>query len=155
MAKKIGILARAYRNTGSYNSPAWTAMNGFSDLSVNPAWDKADASTRESRVKGGLKTMVDIAITGKYRVSNTDGNYLALFGAANDDTVLDLLILNGPLDQEGVRGYRMDAQVYSANEDQGLGVALYDEFSFSPYIFDNPPKLAVVGSGGAITYTAL
>ena len=158
-AKKLGILARIYRNTsGNYASPTWTAMNGFSDAALRAAWDKADFSSRESRVKGGVKTQLDLGFTGKYKVSNTDANYLALWGASFDDSVLDLLILNGPIEDEGVRGVRYDAQIYSAGEDQGLGVALYDEFTIDPYIFDNEPCIAVVGAGGgasSVVYTDL
>lgn len=153
--KKIGINSRLYRNAGSYEAPTWTACNQISAAAIQAAWDKADASVRASRVKGGVKTQIDLSFTCSMRVSNTDAEYLLFFGAALSDDTIDLLILNGPIEDEGVRGFRYDAQVFSANEDQGLSVALYDELQLSPYIFDHNPALAVVGSGGSVTYTAI
>lgn len=154
MAKKLGILARLYRNTGSYDTPIWTVMNGWSDAALRVAWDKADASTRDSRVKGGVKTQLDLGFTGKYKVSDDNAGYLALWGLTFNDDTIDLLILNGPIADNGVRGVRYDAQVYSAGEDQGLGVALFDEFTIDPYIFDHEPAIAVI-TGGAPVFTAL
>lgn len=152
---KLGISARLYRNTGTYNSPTWSAVNNISDVTVNVAWDKGDASTRASRVKGGAKTQLDLSVNVKMAVSDTDTAYLAFIGASLDDTRIDVLVLNGDIGTEGVRGFRFDALVYTANEDQALGNTLYDDMMLSPYIFDNVPKLAVVGGGGTITYTSL
>jgi hypothetical protein len=147
---KLGIKARIYRNTsGNYGSPSFSAIHKVSDLAVNPAWDMSDADSRESRIKNKAKTMLDLTITGKVKVSNSDAGYIALWEAAHNDDALDLLILNGPMNENGTRGYRGFFQVNKPAEDQGLDKVLYMGFELMPADNedDTPIKLAVVAGG--------
>ena len=149
----IGLNAKAYRNTGTYGSPTWSEMSLISDLSVNPTWDKADASARESRIKQTVKTLVSLEITGKMKKKLLDTNYDAFMNVMLSDATLDLLILDGDKDTVGVRGWRADFQIFSANEDQGMGNVLFADFSLEPSITENPPKAVLVAAGPTLTYS--
>lgn len=151
---KLGITSKVYRNTNIYASPTWVEMTCISDLAVNAAWDEADGSSRVGRVKQSAKTLMGLEITGKALVSDTAADYLALWNAIHSDTPLDLLILNGAKDSNGVRGYRADFHVFSGSEDQAMANQLYLDITLKPAVSDNPTKTAVV-SAGAPAFTAI
>ncbi len=149
---KLGILSKVYRNTGTWGAPVWNEVTRISDLSVKPTWDKGDAGTRASRVKKSAKTMLGLTITGKIQVSDSDTHYQNFWDAAHTDGTMDLLILNGPMTTNGVRGYRAEWQCFDASEDQAMGNVLYMDFELEPAPTDNEPKKVKV-TGGAPQYT--
>lgn len=134
MGARLGVNAKLYVNTGSYDSPTWTEVAGISDLTVKTAWDQGEASTRASRVKKAAKTMLDLEVSGKILADGTDTNgYLAFLTALYGDTPLDLLVLNGANDASPAsKGWRADWHVFGGDEDQGLGAVIYDSFTLKP-----------------------
>lgn len=146
---KLGRDSKFYRNTsGNYNAPTWAEVDEISDLNLGRGWEEFDASTRGTPVGAMIKVKLNLEATGKIRVDDSDADYVAIYDAANSkDQVLDVMILNGPLSTNGVRGVRMDCQVMSLNEDQGLGTVLFDEFTLKPNNLSNNPKLVVVAGG--------
>ena len=149
----LGINAKCYRNTSSYGAPNWSEITQISDLSINPTWDKGDASARESRIKQNVKTMMDLEITAKVKKRIGDANYEAIMDALVSDNVLDLLVLDASKETVGARGWRIDAQIFSATEDQAMGNVLYEDITISPSLESNPPKAVKVGAGPALTYS--
>lgn len=162
-AFQLGIKAQLLVNTGTYNSPTWTAISNVSDLSLKPAWDKAEGSTRGSRAKRYAKTLLDLAISGKIKVDHTDTNgYVAMLAAIHSDTTMDILCLDGnPTDATltgTLSGYRFDAHVLQGEQGQNLGDVLFDSFELMPALSANPVNtvsVAVTAGSPAYTYTAL
>lgn len=151
---KLGINCKAFRNTATYEAPTWSEMTNISDLTIAQSWDTADANARESRIKQALKTLFDVSVTGKFKKRPLDANYEAIMDALiGDPGIIDLLVLDGPIDEEGVRGWRFDAQVTTGGEDQGLTVALYEDITFMPNLADHNPLAVRVDSGGGLTYS--
>lgn len=149
----LGINAKLYyRSAGSYASPTFTENSLISDLSQSVAWDEADADARESRVHQKLKSMLGLEWTGKMKKKHGDSTYLAFMDALLSDGTLDLLILDGDKDIEGSDGWRIEGQVFSGTEDQGMGNALYIDIKIVPFVGDNPPLAVRVGAGPALTY---
>lgn len=147
---KLGINSKVYRNSGTYGSPTWDEVTCVSDLAVNAAWDEADGSSRAGRVKQMSKTLMGLEITGKALVSDAGADYLALWAAIHSDTPLDLMVLNGANDANGVRGYRADFHVFSGSEDQAMANQLYLDFVLKPAVSDNPVKYVVVTTGAPV-----
>ena len=151
---KIGIKCVLYRNTGTNGSPSWSAVTVIADLTANTTWDKGPADSRSSRIKKSVKTMLGLTFSGTMKKTPDDANYEAFMNAIIADSVLDLLILDGPSTTNGVRGWRIDAQIFEGTEDQGMSVgALYEAISIEPTDSVNEPK-AVLVTGGALTYAA-
>lgn len=150
---KIAIKAHLCRNTATYGSPTWANCTSVLDAAKNLAWDKGDASSRASRIKLYAKTMAELEVTAKVKICD-GADYAALYSASLLDTALDMLVLDGPHTVQGSQGVRAHFQVFTANQDQTATNVLYDEFSLSPTPADNLPMYALVGEGGAITYTA-
>jgi hypothetical protein len=152
MPEKLGIKSKCYRNTGTYGSPTWVEITAFRDLVSNVEWDKVEAPSRAQRVKKMAKTVAGIGATGAVKVSDTDAGYIALWECLVGVTQnLDVLILNGDMATNGVRGFRYDALVTQGNEDQGIQNALYLDIALDPDADGvNPVKYAVVTTGAPV-----
>lgn len=150
MGAKLGLKCVVYQNTGSWGTPVWAAINKIADTTVNPAWDEAEANTRESLIKMTAKTQLALEVTGRIRVDNTDTGYLALRDALYSHNPIDLLILNGPSTENGAHGWRADWHVFGGTENQSLPNVLYMEFTIKPAPTDNLPKKAIVASGSPV-----
>lgn len=151
---KLGLNAKLYwRSAGSYEAPTWTEVDILSDVSINQTWDEADASTRESRIRQTVKTLMALEISATMKKKPGDAAYAALMDAFLSDDTLDLLVLDGDKDTEGTRGWRADFLCFGGTEDQAMDNALFMELTFKPSIEDNPPKAVLVAAGPTLTYS--
>ncbi len=152
---RLGRDAKFYLNTGTYGSPTWAAIDQISDLTVAAPWDEAPADTRESVVGMTLNTTMRLQVSGKVKFVNDATNLTTILDAADSRAPLDIMVHNGASDgSHGIRGFRFDAQVSLPNEDQGLGVAIFDEVLFKPTPSANTPKKAVVATNAPV-FTAI
>lgn len=152
---KLGIKCVAYYNTGTYGTPVWTAITCINDFTQSVEWDEAEVLYRGTRVKQAVKTLLGLSWSGKLKVSDTDTAYQAIMAALVSDSTLDMMILNGDKTTNNVIGYRCDVQVFSATEDQGTGVVLYDEVKFKPSPMGGNAPSSVLVTTGAPVFTAL
>ena len=149
---KLGAMAKAYRNTGTYGTPVWNEMTEVTELSLNLSWDTQDVPRRGQRVKQKKKTLMGLSVPFKHLVidkpaSSDTSDYTAVWDALFADTVLDVLILNGDIATNGVRGVRFDAEVGGGNESQNPGDVLQDELEFVPVPSANDPQAVLIASG--------
>lgn len=149
---KLGIKAVMYRNTGAYGSPSWSAMTSIRDVTVTCPWDMVEAITRGSRTKLYAKTLMDLGFSAMVRKDDNSTDAVALLAAAMQDTVLDCLILDGPLTTEGSTGFRAHLLVNLPSEDQGASAVIYDSYEFKPgFSSEGVPKYITVGASSALT----
>lgn len=151
---RLGRDAIFYLNTASFGSPTWAAIPQVSDLNVTAEWDETEASTRESKMKLKAKTLLGAEVGGKLKNVKGDTNLDTIIDALFTDSVVDIMVLNGAKDTDGARGFRFECQVHSANEDQGLGVAIFDEVKFKPYPTANAKQSVKVVTGAPV-FTAI
>jgi hypothetical protein len=150
---KTGLKCKLYRNSANYASPTWVETTIVGDLSVTAAWDWATAPTRESAIITGARTTLPLSAKGKMRCADTDANYIAFDDAFhNSSAVVDLMILNGDQNTNGVTGFRCEFEVVDWGEDQALANALMKDFEVRPSATGNLPKRAKVASG-AVAFT--
>lgn len=152
MSVQLACLAKLYfRSGGTYEAPTWLEANEVMNLTVSPAWDAADANSRTQRAKFSAKTILGLEITGSIKKKPGDAAYEMILDGLISDDVLDVLCLDGPMDEDGVRGWRADMQVHECPEDQSLGNVLYDDFTLKPYP-SHPLKAVLVGGTAGLTY---
>jgi len=160
-AVKKGATSVVYRNSAvstPYATPTWTAITLVRDASVSRPWDMSDASVRGSRVKLYHPTQQDFAVSLTVRCDDLDTGYLALNGAADEGTTIDMMILDGPVATEGSRGIRAHFHVSDTGQDQSIGTALYKTFELKPGFAVNDdaalvyPKYAIAGADSAVTF---
>lgn len=156
-AFKPGIGARTYRNTGSYGSPTWTAQVEHKDVTLAMPWDWVEAGTRATRAKLFGKARTDITVTIVCKADDEDADYENLINAAFlPTTVVDLLVLNGLISVEGVRGVRAEFLVNLDSEPQMIDDSIYPTFTLKPTFTTNGyPGTVVMAASSTPTITAL
>jgi hypothetical protein len=156
---RTGIDGAVYRNSGTDGSPTWVEIDIIRDVSgAGAVWDMGDASSRASRAKLYKKTQADIRPQLVARADSADTGYQALYDAANSPAgTLDLLVLDGPLTEDGATGFRSYWNVnISTPPTQGAGEIQYTTFELSPAWNSNRyPSVCDVGAASALTLTAL
>lgn len=151
---KLGIKAVIYRNTGSYGSPSWAAMNSVRDVTVTAPFDMVEAITRSSRVKLYAKTLMDLGVQLMVRKDDNSTDAVAILAAAMNDTVFDCLVLDGPLATEGSTGFRSHFIINLASESQGAADVIYDTYDLKPcFSADGTPKYVTIGASATIAAT--
>lgn len=156
---RLGVLSKFYVNVGNFSVPSWLELPMISDCNVDGSWDEGDASARTSRVKVQEPTMMGVEVSGKVRVKDAVDNagYINMYNAYYRDSVVEVLVMNGPLNENGAEGYRFQAKVFAWSEDQSLGAVLFKDFTIKPCIPDtvaNHPRMAKV-VGGTLVYSAI
>lgn len=149
MAKRTGKSHRLYYNAGTFGAPDWTLINNISDANRSLSKGEADASDRDGNdyveLLGTLKTL-EVGATIQYDPSKA--TTAVLEDAFHNNTVLDILALDGDEDVEGSRGVRAGCEVFSFEMSEGLNDPVTVEVmlkpsgasTFAPYVY-------VVGSG--------
>lgn len=150
----LGIRSKLYVNDGTYNSPDWVEINHVADATLNDAWDEGVADARDSLLHQFEQTMKSLSLDGRIRVNPDDDGYAVIRDANVYSRQLDVMVLNGPLDENGAHGYRFFAKVFGFNEGQNLTEVIYKDFSLKPNPGDETPKYVLV-AGGAPTFHEL
>ncbi len=133
MTTKLGLNAKAYRNTGTYGTPTWVEMSNIKDANLNDSMAEADVTRRAS---GGWRetepTLREISF--EYDAVNIadDAEVLAIMAAHAGRTSLDLAIMDGPIATAGSEGVRGHFKVFSRNRAEELENAQMLSFVFKP-----------------------
>lgn len=153
---KAGVNAKIYRNTGTYGSPTWTAVGLVKDDTEGTPWDMVEAGARETKAKLYAKTRTDISESVVVRADDSDAGYNAFATAAESQTtVMDLLILDGPITAEGARGLRAEFLVNKTGKPKEIDGVIYVTFELKPTWTSNGyPSSVVMGASSAPTFTA-
>lgn len=153
---KVGIKGFVGRDTGTYAAPTWSEMTLVRDVTPAFPWDFGDASSRASRAKLYAKTQVDLGIQLVMRADDVDTDYQAMVTAAmSSSAVVDLLILDGDIADEGAVGVRAEFLVSIGGQSQGAGDVVYTTFDLKAAPTANGvPKSVVMGASSAPTFTA-
>lgn len=156
-AVKPGVNGVAYRNTGTYNSPTWTAAKLFKDVTPSMPWDMVEAGARETKAKLYGKTRADLGVQGTMRADDADTAFNAIADAAmSQTTLLDMMFLDAPITTEGARGFRAEWNVNLTQQGQEIDGIIYDTFEFKPGWSSNGyPKTVKMGASSTPTFTDL
>jgi hypothetical protein len=154
-----GIIAGAYRNTGTGGSPTWVEMTSvIGATGFTEEWDFGDASKRSTRAKLYDKTQVELGGSLKVLADPAAADYVALYTASQSGSAsIDLMVINGKVTIEGAIGVRAAYKV-KRTEGQDAGNILYDDFECKPYMGGASPvtpSTVIMGSASAASFTTL
>lgn len=155
-AVQIGPDCSVYRNAGTYGTPTWTEIALVRNVTIGAPWTMSDASIRGTRAILEAKTQPKVGGSIECRADPADAGYQALFDGAMavSGSAPDLLILDGPVTQEGVKGLRLHANL-NFNQNQEIGGVVYTSFDVSAaWHASGYPSYAEVGASSAVTFTA-
>lgn len=156
MGMKLGIRSKMYyRSAGNFASPTWSEISAIKDLTVNAQWDTTDAPDRSTVVKGMAKTLLGLSVSGSMKASDSGVAVGAVLDAMLGATAsMDVMVLDGSSSTNGARGYRYEAIVTQANQDQNIQNALYWDVDFAPSGFaDNAPQSVLVTNSAPVFTT--
>lgn len=143
---QLGLDCRLYYNTGTYASPTWVEITNVRDVELNLTRGKADLSTRGSNgykeYRGQLK---DASITFDLVYKRGDATTQAIFEAFDEDTLLDIAVLDGDIETTGTEGLRAVCEVFDFSREEPLeeGVMISVELAPSAKSTDKPSWMVV------------
>lgn len=128
-----GIDCKVYINTGTYGTPVWAEWQCVRDTTINLTYSEADATCRGS---GGWKqsavTLANLEVTGTAIKEKADASFLAMESAAQDLTVMDLLVMDGDRTSASSDGWRFDGQIFTWTENQPFEDIVTVDFTIKP-----------------------
>lgn len=109
MGLVIGQDCKAYYSTtGMSGTPTWVELTIATDVTWEPAYDEAEASSRASRYKKYLAGMLDVPVTIEILRVLGNTQYEALRDAFKARTTLGLCIAGGDRTASGVEMFTGD-----------------------------------------------
>jgi hypothetical protein len=135
----LGFNAVLYRNTGTYGTPVWVALNNVVDLTLGDEMDEVDVSTRGS---GGFSQyepgMRNLDLTFQMLNRAADADVAAIRTAYNNKAAIDMQVLDNLIANDGV-GIRASWKVFQFPSGQELrGAQTFDVVMKPCYATNNP-----------------
>lgn len=154
---KVGVNGKAYRNTGTYGSPTWTAMAGVRSVTPSMPWDMVEGGSRGTKAKLYAKARADLGVSFDMRADDADTAYgLVADAAMSQTTAMDIMFLDGPITAEGARGFRAQWLINQTAKAEEIDGSIYPTFDAKPtYTTDGYPKTVVMGASSVPTFTDL
>lgn len=153
MAVVRGKDFKLYRNTDApYDSdPTWGEVTNVRDLTRNKTKALADASIRGSEYRQQVGTLKDLSLDFQMVYDPDDADVIAYEEAYEDDSNVETLVLDGPIDTIGSKGVRFMAQVTDFTINEALeDVGLVDVKIVVGYDSSNLPRRVHVTSPGDV-----
>lgn len=109
MSVPVGPDLKVYYSTaGAGGTPTWVELTIAQEVSWEPAWDEAEASTRGSRYKKFVPGMADVPVSIDILRVLTNTQYEAMRDAWKNRTTLGICIAGGDRTTTGVERFTAD-----------------------------------------------
>jgi len=136
----LGLDAKIYRNSATYENPTWVEIDNVKDVTLNLSKEEADATTRANNGwKAIVATLKEGTVDFEMVWNKSDENFQALLTSFLSNTVIDFLILDGPYTSEGSEGLRASCQVFSFTRAEQLTDVLRAAVTIKPTYSAHPP----------------
>lgn len=138
-----GLDCTLYRNTGSYGSPTWNLVDTIKDNNVSYEKGKADASTRRTKFRENVSTLIELGIEFGIKRDRDNADWQAFYEASKPGgSPIEILLLDGPIeDLSGEEGLRLTAEVFGFGQAEELEGVVFNSVTMSPYAgAENPPE---------------
>ncbi|HAN97141.1 MAG TPA: hypothetical protein DCQ98_06780 [Planctomycetaceae bacterium] len=116
-----GLDCKAYRNTGTSETPTWDLIECIEDLSIGLDHSSEDVSTRGG---GGWKqerlTLKEGSVDVGLLYDTEDDDFQELLDAYFDESKIEVALMDGPIATAGSQGLRATVQVKSMPLEQPL-----------------------------------
>jgi hypothetical protein len=122
MAEKSGFSGIFARNTGTYGTPTWTTVTIVRDLTITLEAAEADVSSRGSRFKRYIATLIEFGVELEFIYDPANASYVAMLAAAiaNPPTTIEFAVADGTIATSGTQYVRFHAQVFGMGRSEPL-----------------------------------
>ncbi len=143
----IGLNAKTYRNTGSYESPTWVEFKNIVDLEYPDSMQEADFTTRGSNGFSEKEpTLRDLELNFGMVNKAGDADLAAVATAYASRAKLDLQVLDNGIAVNGAKGVRARWKVFSFKKGQPLAGAQTMDVGMKPCVDAHPPSDVTISS---------
>jgi len=141
MSTKLGLDAKLYRNSGTYETPSWVEMTNVKDLTLNLESGEADVTTRGNNGwRATVATLKDGSIEFEMVWDTEDAGFEALSAAYFGDTAIGIAAMDGDITEAGRRGLWADMAVVDFSREEPLEEALSVKVTLKPTYSANAPE---------------
>ena len=141
MGFKLGMEARLYRNTGTYETPAWTEIDNVKDVTLNLETGEADVTTRANNGwRATAATLKDGSVEFEMVWDTADAGFTAIQEAYFDNTSLEFAVMDGDIATSGTQGLRATMAVTNFSRNEPLEEAITVSVTIKPTYADNAPE---------------
>lgn len=148
MSVKLGMNAKLYRNTGTYDDPTWTEIGNARDVTLSLEKGEADVTTRANNGwRATVGTLKDATVDFQMVWDSDDTNFTALRSAFLGNTAIEMAVMDGDIDDGDSEGFRASMDVMSFTRNEALEEAITADVSLKPTYSANAPEWIGDGEG--------
>jgi hypothetical protein len=135
----FGRDAKMYRNTASYGTPTWVAMDNIGDVSDDLNHEQVEVPLRSSgNINRFFYGNTSMSLTINTSNIKDDATLAAIWDAFRNKTTLDLLVLDRAKEDAEARGFRCEFGVFGHPRDQAVKSVQSSALALVPVISSNP-----------------
>jgi len=149
MSFRLGLDAKLYLNTATYESPTWSEVDAARDVTLNLEAGEADVTRRGSA--GWRETMAalkDASVEFELVYDTTDSNCTAIREAFMDRSTIEAAVMDGDITTVGTQGLRATMSVLNFSRNEPLEEALTVSVTIKPGPSAHPPEWMTISGGG-------
>ncbi len=141
MGVKLGMDAKLYRNTGSYETPTWNEVTNVKDVTLNLEAGEADVTTRgNAGWRANIATLKDASLEFEMVWDTADDDFTAIRQAFLSNGSVEFAVLDGDVETTGSQGLRATMAITNFSRSEPLEEAIQVSVTAKPTYADNPPE---------------
>ncbi len=145
MTVKLGLEAKLYRNSASYDTPGWSEMTNVKDVTLSLEAGEADVTTRGN---GGWRATIaalkDGSIEFEMVWDTQDAGFTAVQSAFFGNTDVEFAVMDGSMEQTGSQGLRATMSITNFSRNEPLEEAITVSVTAKPTYALHPPEWIAV-----------
>ncbi len=147
MGVKLGMDAKLYRNSGSYETPTWAEVKNVKDVTLNLEAGEADVTTRgNAGWRANIATLKDASLEFEMVWDTDDDDFSAIRQAFLSSGAVEFAVMDGDIETEGSQGLRATMAITGFSRSEPLEEAISVSVTAKPTYADNPPEWMTVSS---------
>lgn len=141
MGIKLGMEAKLFRNSGTYDTPAWVEMQNVKDLTLNLEAGEADVTTRGNNGwRATIAALKDGSIEFDMVWDTEDAAFTAIKDAYFQGTAIEMAVLDGDVASSSSQGLRASFSITKFSRNEPLEEALTVSVTAKPTYSEHAPE---------------
>jgi len=145
MSIKLGMEAKLFRNSGTYDTPAWVEIQNVKDLTLNLEAGEADVTTRGNNGwRATVAALKDGSIEFDMVWDTDDANFTAIQQAYFQAAPIEMAVMDGDIGSSGTQGLRATFAITKFSRNEPLEEALTVSVTAKPTFAEHVPEWMTV-----------
>lgn len=145
MGQKLGMDAKLYRNSGTYELPTWVEIANVKDVTLNLEKNEADVTTRANNGwRATVGTLKDGSLDLEMLWDTDDAGFTAIKDAYFNGTSVEMAVMDGAIATVGTQGLRATMAVTNFSRNEPLEEAITVSVTVKPTYAENAPEWMTV-----------